>query len=109
MEAGLANAEQQTAELHRKLQELEAELLIERRKGAEAVGHLQELERVAMNIQEMEGLLTAERDRNGMLTRRVADAEQAAESSTKRLEEMVRKLGEIASLASQIGNGRGQS
>ncbi|MBH0203621.1 MAG: response regulator [Nitrospira sp.] len=109
MEAGLANAEQQTAELHRKLQELEAELLTERRKGEEAVGHLQELERVAMNIQEMEGLLTAERDRNGMLTRRVADAEQAAESATKRLEEMARKLGEIASLASQLGNGRGQS
>jgi DNA-binding response OmpR family regulator len=108
-EARLANAEQQTAELQRKIQDLEAELLIERRKGAEAVGHLQEMERVAMNVQEMEGLLTAERDRNGMLARRVTEAEQAAESATQRLEEMARKLGEIASLASQLGNGRGQS
>ncbi len=109
MEAGLANAEQQTAELHQKLQGLEAELSTERRKGEEAAGHLQELERVAMKIPEIEGLLAAERDRNGMLTRRVADAEQAAESATKRLEEMAHKLGEIASLASQLGNGRGQS
>ncbi|CUS39012.1 response regulator [Candidatus Nitrospira nitrificans] len=109
MEAGLANAEQQTAELHQKLQGLEAELSTERRKGEEAAGHLQELERVAIKIPEIEGLLAAERDRNGMLTRRVADAEQAAESATKRLEEMAHKLGEIASLASQLGNGRGQS
>jgi len=108
-EARLANAEQQTTELHRKLEQLEAELLTERRKGAEAVGHLQELERVAMNVQEMEGLLAAERDRNGILARQVTEAEQAAESATKRLEEMARKLGEIASLASQLGNGRGQS
>jgi DNA-binding response OmpR family regulator len=108
-EAGLANAEQLTAELHQKLQNLEAELLTERRKGAEAVGHLQELEQVAMNVQEMEGLLTVERDRNGTLAQRVTEAEQAAESATKRLEEMARKLGEIASLASQLGSGRGQS
>jgi CheY-like chemotaxis protein len=108
-EARLANAEQLTAELHQKLQNLEAELLTERRKGAEAVGQLQELEQVAMNVQEMEELLTVERDRNGTLAQRVTEAEQAAESATKRLEEMARKLGEIASLASQLGSGRGQS
>jgi hypothetical protein len=44
-----------------------------------------------------------------MLTGRVAEAEQAAESATKRLEEMARKLSEIAGLASQLGHGRGQS
>jgi CheY-like chemotaxis protein len=108
-EARLANAEQLTAELHQKLQDLEAELLTERRKGAEAVGQLQELEQVAMNVQEMEELLTVERDRSGTLAQRVTEAEQAAESATKRLEEMARKLGEIASLASQLGSGRGQS
>lgn len=108
-ESRLANAEQQTTELHQKLQELETELLTERRKGAEAVGHLQELERVAMNAQEMERLLAAERDRNEILAQQVTKAEQAAESATKRLEEMARKLGEIASLASQLGNGKGQS
>ena len=57
----------------------------------------------------MEELLTVEQDRNELLTRRVAEAEQAAESSTKRLEEMARKLSEIARLASQLGNVRGQS
>ena len=106
-EARLATAEQQTADLHQKIRDLEAQLQIERQKGAEAVGHLQEMERVAMSVQEIEGLLTAERDRNGTLARRVTEAEQAAESATKRLEEMARKLGEIASLASQLGNGRG--
>ncbi len=109
VEARLASAEQQGAELYQKIQDLEVELLTERRKGAETMGQLQELERVATRVQEMEGLLTAERDRNGMLARRVVEAEEAAENATKRLEEMARKLGEIAGLASQLGNGRGQS
>jgi len=39
----------------------------------------------------------------------VLEAEQAAESATKQLEEMARKLSEIAGLASQLGNGRGKS
>lgn len=54
-------------------------------------------------------LLASERDRNGVLAQRVADAEQSAESATKRFEEIVRKLGEIAGLASQLGSGKGQS
>ena len=109
IEAKLANAEQQGTEFHQRIQDLEAELLTERRKGEETVGQLHELERVATRVQEMEGLLTAERDRNGMLARRVTEAEQAAENATKRLEEMARKLSEIAVLASQLGNGKGQS
>ena len=107
LEARLESAEQRGVELHRKTQDLEVELSAERRKGEETMGQLQELERVAMRVQEIEGLLTAERDHNGMLARRVAEAEQAAENATKRLEEMARKLSEIAGLASQLGNGRG--
>jgi hypothetical protein len=38
--------------------------------------------------------------------KRVSDAEQAAELASKRFEEMARKLGEIAGLASQLGNGK---
>ena len=96
LEAKLVSAEQQEATLHRKIQDLEAELMTEQRKGTETIGQL-------------EGLLTAERDGNGLLARRVLEAEQAAESATKQLEEMARKLSEIAGLASQLGNGRGKS
>jgi len=64
---------------------------------------------MATRIRETEGLLTAEQDRNGMLARQVVEAEQASKNATKRLEEMARKLSEIAGLASQLGNGRGES
>ncbi len=106
IEAKLANAEREGVEFHQRIQDLETELLTERRKGEETMGQLHELERVATRVQEMEGLLTAERDRNGILSQRVVEAEQAAENATKRLEDMARKLSEIAGLASQLGNGR---
>jgi CheY-like chemotaxis protein len=109
VEAKLASAEQQEAELHQKIQDLEVGLVAEQRKAAEAIEQLQGLERVATRVQEMDALLTAEHDRNGMLVRRVVEAEQAAESATKRLEEMALKLSEIAELASQLGNERRQS
>ena len=108
-EAKLATAEQQEAELHRNIQNLEAELSMERRKGEETMGRLHELESVATRVREMEGLLTAEQNRNGILSRQVVEAEQASGNATKRLEEMARKLSEIAGLASQLGNGRGES
>lgn len=107
LEARLASAEQQRADLHLKIQGLEGELVTERRKGEETTEQLHELERVAMRVPEIEGLLTAERDHNGLLARRVVEAEQAAEHATKRLEEMARKLSEIAGLASQLGQGKG--
>ncbi|BFU91354.1 MAG: hypothetical protein NTAFB01_25410 [Nitrospira sp.] len=107
LEARLTSAEQQGAELHLKIQDLEVELLTERRKREETTGQLHELEKVAMRVPEIEGLLTAERDHNGLLARRVVEAEQAAEHATKRLEEMARKLSEIAGLASQLGQGKG--
>ncbi len=84
-------------------------LAAEQQKGAEFTRHLHELEKAAIKVQEMEALLTTERDRNGLLIRRVSETEQAAESATKRFEAMARKLGEIARLASQLGNGKGQS
>ncbi len=109
VEAQLVSVERQEADLRQKIQNLEVELSEERRKGSETMRQLHELEKVAARVQELEGLLTDERDRNGMLARRVVEAEQAAESATKRLEEMARKLSEIAGLASQLGSGRVQS
>jgi hypothetical protein len=57
----------------------------------------------------MEALLAAERDRNELLARRISEAEQAAANATKRFEDMARKLGEIAGLASQLGSGNTRS
>ena len=53
---------------------------------------------------EVQQLLETERERNAVLARRVSETEMAAQQATKRFEEMAKKLGEIAGLASQLGN-----
>lgn len=108
-EARLANEQQQISDLQHIRASLQAELMTERQKLTEGAKRIQELEKSAGRIHELEGLLASERDRNGVLAQRVGDAEQSAESATKRFEEIVRKLGEIAGLASQLGSGKGQS
>lgn len=70
-----------------------------------AVRH-SEAERASQKAQEDTSLLQTERDRNSLLAKRVSDAEQASEQVTKRFEELAAKLGEIAGLASQLGNGK---
>lgn len=106
VETRLASAEQQGADLHRKIQDLDTELSAERQRRTETMEQLRGLEQVAARVQAMDDLLTTERDRNGILSQRVAEAEHAAQSATKRLEDLARKLSEIASLASQLGSGR---
>lgn len=106
VETRLATAEQQGADLHRKIQDLETELSAERQSKREAMEQWRALEQVAARVQEMDALLTTERDRNGILAQRVTEAEHAAESATRRLEDLARKLSEIASLASQLGSGK---
>ncbi|MGQ0666775.1 MAG: response regulator [Nitrospiraceae bacterium] len=89
--------------------ELEVLLAAEQHKRAESERRLAEVGAGAMKAQELEVLLATERERNGLLARRVAEAELATQSATKRFEDMARKLGEIAGLASQLGHGKGQS
>lgn len=84
--------------------ELQAALAAERQKAS--VGVLGKEEAQA-KVRELDGLLAVERERNAGLLRRVTESEQAALNATKRLEEMARKLGEIAGLASQLGKGMG--
>jgi CheY-like chemotaxis protein len=108
-EGRLLNEQKQVAELQERIKTLETELMSEQCKHTETVERLQEAEKTATKVQELEGLLVAERERNGVLSRQVVETEQAAENATKRFEEMARKLGEIAGLASQLGNGKGQS
>ncbi|MFO0706016.1 MAG: response regulator [Nitrospira sp.] len=88
------------------LTELEAKLAQSVAALGAGEARIRELEASAGKIQELEALLATERDRNMLLARRVDEAEQAAEQSTKRFEDMARKLGEIAGLASQLGTGK---
>lgn len=115
----LAKEQQQAAELTRRLNEseraagraamLEQEVGEAKRKLAELSAHFSEAERMQAQGQDTEALLQAERDRNAVLARRVTEAEQATVQATRRFEEMAKKLGEIAGLASQLGNGARRS
>ncbi|MBK9306501.1 MAG: response regulator [Nitrospira sp.] len=107
-EVRLIAEQKQVAELQQRVQTLETELTAEQQKLTETVDRLQEVQKTETKVQELEGLLVAERERNEVLSRRVEETEQAAEHATKRFEEMARKLGEIAGLASQLGSGKGQ-
>jgi DNA anti-recombination protein RmuC len=70
---------------------------------------LSEVEGFGTKAKELEALLQTERDRNAVLTRHVSETEQSAQQATKRFEEMAKKLGEIAGLASQLGSGARRS
>ncbi|MDH5639826.1 MAG: response regulator [Nitrospira sp.] len=104
-----ANAEAALASEKRKIAELEVELKAERKKWTDSELQLQAANSASAKVQELEALLSTERDRNAVLARRVSETEQVAVNATKRFEEMARKLGEIASLASQLGKGTGES
>lgn len=94
-----AAAAAQTAQ---RVVELQEALAIERQRAAvDAQGK----EVAQAKVRELDGLLTAERERNTALLRRVTESEEAALNATKRFEEMARKLSEIAGLASQLGKG----
>ena len=98
----VAEGEQIAARASRFEQALAAEL--DKNKGLAA--RLSEAERAAQNAREFETLLQTERERNNLLARRVSETEQASEQATKRFEEIVTKLGEIAGLAAQLGSGK---
>ena len=91
------------------LSEYEAKLAEAKQVIATGEARFHALEQSLMKAQECESLLAAERDRNVVLSRRVSESEQIAEQSNKRFEEMARKLGEIAGLASQLGSGKGRA
>ncbi len=100
----LAEAER---ELHR-LKELDAQLSEALQTIGAGEARIRELEKAAAKVQELESQVATERERNTVLARRVSESEQSAEQSNKRFEDMARKLGEIAGLASQLGSGKGR-
>jgi len=86
-------------------QETAQQLVREQQRAEELSRQLHEIEGVVTKAKELEELLQTERERNAVLTRHVSETEQSAQQATKRFEEMAKKLGEIAGLASQLGNG----
>ena len=85
---------------------LEEALADERKKSNALATRISETEPASQKAHEFEALLQMERERNSLLAKRMTETEQEAELATKRFEEMARKLGEIAGLASQLGSGK---
>jgi len=88
---------------------LEQSLAAEQQKSRDLTLRLSEAERVSQTVSESNSLIQAERERNALLTKRVSEAEQAAEQTNRQFEEIATKLGEIAKLAAQLGNGKRRS
>ncbi len=86
--------------------ELDGALSAEREAAAALLAQFKQVEAKAQRVQELEIELGAEQEHSMQLAKRAADAEQMAEQSTRRFEDLARKLGEIAGLASQLGNGK---
>lgn len=105
VEVMLTHEMQRAAELEQKVRAAEAALIVAHSRVEELTGKAGSAEQATRRIGELEALLAAERERNALLVNRVSETEQVAVSATKRFEEMVRKLGEIAGLASQLGKG----
>ena len=63
-----------------------------------------EFEQAVSRARELDSVLAGERERSTQLAKRATEAEQLADQSNRRLEDMARKLAEIAGLASQLGN-----
>ena len=85
---------------------LEEALAEERKKTNALAMRISETAPASQKAHEFEALLQMERERNCLLAKRMTETEQDAELATKRFEEMARKLGEIAGLASQLGSGK---
>ncbi len=128
LEARLASERDQSAELHNRIAELkqdsarakeldaaliaerercaqfETALSSERQQAAILVQQVTEFEKAVNRARELDTVLAGERERSTLLAKRATEAEHLADQSNRRLEDMARKLAEIAGLASQLGN-----
>jgi len=98
--------EQTCAKAHAQIAELDAALSAEREAAAALLVQVKQLEAAAQRAAELDLALVGEQERSMQLEKRAMEAEHMAEQSTRRFEDMARKLGEIAGLASQLGNGK---
>lgn len=86
--------------------ELTGTLATERETAALLMTQVKQLEAASRRAHELDLALASEGERSMQLMKRATDAEYAAEQSNRRFEDMARKLGEIAGLASQLGNAK---
>ncbi len=98
--------EEACAKAHTQIAELDAALSAEREAAAALLVQVKQLEAAAQRAGELDLALVSEQERSMQLEKRAMEAEHIAEQSTRRFEDMARKLGEIAGLASQLGNGK---
>mgnify|MGYP003438874271 CR=1 FL=1 len=98
--------EEAGAKAQAQIAELDAALSAEREVAAALLVQVKQLEAAAQRAGEVDLALVSEQERSMQLEKRAMEAEHMAEQSTRRFEDMARKLGEIAGLASQLGNGK---
>ena len=98
--------EEACAKARAELLEGESALSAERDAASALLMQVKQLEVAAERARELDLALAAEQERSMQLTKRAEEAEHMAQQSTRRFEDMARKLGEIAGLASQLGNGK---
>ena len=98
--------EEAGAKAQAQIAELDAALSAEREAAAALLVQVKQLEAAAQRAVELDLALVSEQERSMQLEKRAMEAEHMAEQSTRRFEDMARKLGEIAGLASQLGNGK---
>lgn len=84
--------------------QFESALSSERQQAAILVQQVRELDAAVNRARELDAVLAGERERSTQLAKRATEAEQLANQSNRRLEDMARKLAEIAGLASQLAN-----
>ncbi len=89
-----------------RFQQVSQQLVQEQERTRNLTQRVTETAPASQKAHEFEALLQMERERNSLLAKRMTETEQEAELATKRFEEMARKLGEIAGLASQLGSGK---
>jgi CheY-like chemotaxis protein len=97
LEAALTRERERSAQF-------ETALSSERQQAAILVQQVTEFEQAVSRARELDAVLAGERERSTQLAKRATEAEHLANQSNRRLEDMARKLAEIAGLASQLGN-----
>ncbi|TLY13689.1 MAG: hypothetical protein E6K69_08715 [Nitrospirae bacterium] len=80
--------------------ELEEQLAAERKRSAELAQRYTELEHLAARVKEAEAALDCERESSAQLVEWLTEREKAAARTNARVEELSRKLAEIARLSS---------
>lgn len=98
--------EENLASERARMVELGSVLSAERETAATLLIQVKQFDEAVQRAHALDMTLADERRRSIQLEKRAIEAEHMADQSNRRFEDMARKLGEIAGLASQLGNGK---